>query len=119
MASSRTVPRTAWRPFFDMLSRSLIGQRAEVESASLDLGHQVVTESLPLLGITYDSHNDLLDVALQGREHFNHLIRHPTEIVVQQDRGAIASVAVTTEEGTEEIVKFKEALLLPEAGAGV
>jgi hypothetical protein len=117
--ATRNIPKREWRSFFDMLSKALTGQQTEVETASLDLGDQIVAERLPLVGITYDTHNDLLDVALQGREHFNHLIRHPKEIVVQQEGGAIEGVAVKTEDGTEEMLRFKESLRLPEAPAGV
>jgi len=118
MAQPSSVPKSAWRPFFDTISTALIGKRAEVEAASLDLGDQVVAEWLPLIGITYDSHNDLLDVAMQGREHLSHLIRHPRDIVVVEAAGGIKSMAVKTEDGVEEIIRFKDVLMLPAAGAG-
>lgn len=66
-----------WRAFFDGMSDLVLGKRVEIEAASLDLGDQIVAEWVPLLGITYNSHDDLLDVALGG---LNHLIRHPREI---------------------------------------
>jgi hypothetical protein len=95
----------------------LTGKRAEVEAASLELGDQVVASWLPIIGITYDSHNDLLDISMEGREHFSHLIRHPREIVVVDEADGIKSVAVKSKDGVEEIVRFKEALMLP-ASAG-
>lgn len=117
MASARNVPQAGWRPFFDLMSKALIGKRAEVEAASLELGDQVVAEWLPLIGITYDSHNDLLDVAMEGPDHFNHLIRHPRQIAVVEGTNGLESVAVILDDGVEEVIRFKDPLMLPAASA--
>jgi hypothetical protein len=96
------------------MSNALLGKWAEIEVASLDLGDQIVAESLPMLGITYDSRDDLLDVAL---DRSNHLIRHPEEIVVEETPTGLASVAVIDREGTRQVVKLKEPLMLPSASS--
>src|SRR5258705_4109917 len=80
MSTLRNLPKTEWRRFFDRVSKPLIGKRAEIEVAALDLGDQIVAEWVPLIGITYDSQDDLLDVAL---DRANRLIRHPREILVE------------------------------------
>ena len=74
--SNVTIPREHWRTFFDRMSKGLLGKRAEVEVASLELGDQITAEWVPLLGITYDSRDDLIDVAF---DRANHLIRHPSQ----------------------------------------
>jgi Family of unknown function (DUF5335) len=79
--ASRTIPQPEWRAFFDSMADALVGKRAEVEVASLDLGDQIVAEWVPLLGVTYDAQDDLLDVALSG---LNHLIRRPKELYIQE-----------------------------------
>lgn len=107
------VPQAEWRGFFDRLSRALLGKRAEVEVASLDLGDQVVAEWLPLLGITYESRDDLLDVAFDGGT--SHLIRHPREIVVEEEASGVGSVAVVDADGARQVVRFKDPLVLPPA----
>ena len=43
------VDKRDWRAFFDWLSQNLLGARAEIEVASLDLGDQIETEWLPLV----------------------------------------------------------------------
>ena len=48
------IEKGNWRAFFDWLSQGLLGARAEIEVASLDLGDQIEAEWLTLLGITYD-----------------------------------------------------------------
>jgi hypothetical protein len=55
------------------MSQALVGKWAEIEVAAMDLGDIVVVEWIPMLGITYDSRHDLLDVAL---DRMNHFIRH-------------------------------------------
>jgi len=91
---------------------ALLGKWAEIEVAELDLGDQIVAEWVPLIGITYDSHDDLLDVAL---DRANRLIRHPREIVVEEADAGLASVAVVDADGSRHIVRLKEPLELPPA----
>jgi hypothetical protein len=112
MASLRSVPKAEWRGFFDRMSKVLLGKRAEIEVAALDLGDQVVADWVPLIGITYDSRNDLLDIAL---DRSNHLIRHPKAIVVEEGDAGLKNVAVLDGDGARQIVNLKDPLLLPPA----
>jgi hypothetical protein len=108
-----TVPQAEWRDFFDRMSKALTGKWAEIEVASLDLGDQIAAEWVPMLGITYDSKDDLLDVAL---DRYDHLIRHPKQIVVDEDQGGVASVAVVDADGTTQIVRMKQPLMVSVPG---
>ena len=112
--STVVIPKTEWRTFFDRMSKSLLGKWAEVEVASLDLGDQVVAEWIPLLGITYDSRDDLLDVAL---DRGSHMIRQPSQIVVDETSDGLASVAVLDAAGRRQVVKLREPLKLPAAAS--
>jgi hypothetical protein len=106
------VPPPEWREFFDRMSKGLLGKWAEIEVASLDLGDQIVAAWIPLLGITYDSRDDLLDVAL---DRANHLIRRPREILVEESQAGLATVAVIDDAGARQTVRLKEPLRLPPA----
>ena len=112
--STITIPREQWRTFFDRMSKGLLGKRAEVEVASLDLGDQITAEWVPLLGITYDSRDDLIDVAF---DRANHLTQHPSQIVVDETTEGLASVAVMDAEGVRQIVRLKDPLRLPASSA--
>ena len=112
MAQLETIPKEKWKPFFELMTDALLGKWAEIEVASLDLGDQIVAEWVPMLGITYDYKDDVLDVAL---DRSNHLIYHPRDIVVERADGAIASVAVLDAEGKRQIVRLKDPLKLPPA----
>jgi Family of unknown function (DUF5335) len=106
------VPQAEWRSFFDRMSKVLLGKWAEIEVASLDLGDQIVAEWIPMIGITYDSRDDLLDVAL---DRSNHLIRHPKEIVVEESELGLESVAVVDADGARQVIHLKNPLMLPPA----
>ena len=112
MATLHRIPNSEWRSVLDRMSKALLGKWAEIEVASLDLGDQIVAEWVPLLGITYDSKDDLVDVAL---DRFNHLIRRPREITVDESPGGLESVAIIDEDGARQVVKFKDPLMLPPA----
>lgn len=109
MSKLTTIHRSEWKSFFDRLSGTLVGKWAEVEVSSLDLGDQIVAEWVPMYGITFDTQDDLLDVAF---DRFNHFIRHPQDIVVEEDAGGIISVAVVDREGEKQVVRLKQPLAL-------
>jgi hypothetical protein len=92
------------------MSHALLGKWAEVEVASMDLGDNIVAEWVPVIGITYDSGDDLLDVSL---DRANHLIHHPKEILVEEDESGLKSVAVLDAEGSRQIINLMTPLMLP------
>ena len=104
------VPKAEWREFFDRMSKALTGKWAEIEVASLDLGDQITAEWIPLIGITYDSKDDLFDVAL---DRYDHLIRHPRQVMVDEADGGLTSVAVVDADGAKQVVRMKQPLMLP------
>jgi hypothetical protein len=91
------------------MSKALSGKWAEIEVAQLDLGDQIVAEWIPLLGVTYDSHDDLLDVAL---DRLDHLIYRPKEITVEESPDGLSSLAVVDGDGARQVVTFKVPLVL-------
>jgi hypothetical protein len=110
MASTQKIlPRTQWQSFFDGIADALLGKRIEIEAASLAGGDQIVAEWIPLIGITYDSRDDLLDVAATGLDH---LIRAPRDISVQEGEHGVESVAVVSADGTKHVLRLKEPLML-------
>jgi hypothetical protein len=112
MTNSRTIPQAEWRTFFDVLSKAVAGKQVQIEAASLELGDQVVAEWLPLLGVTYDSHDDLFDVALGGLK-LDHLIRYPREVFVQEGPSGVELIAVMTEDGVKQLLRLRDPLMLP------
>jgi Family of unknown function (DUF5335) len=58
--TARKLDKQQWSTFFNGVTRMLEGKQAEIEVASLRLGDQVEAEWLPLLGIAYDSKDDIV-----------------------------------------------------------
>lgn len=112
------LPKEAWQPYFEAMSDVLLGKRAELEVATLDLGNQIVAERVPLLGITYDSKDDLVDVSLGGQNQLNHLIRQPSQIEIVTGVDGLSSIAIMSRDGTVQVLRLWEPLRLPEAALG-
>jgi hypothetical protein len=106
----RKIDKPEWRVFFDWLSQGLFGARVEIEVASLDLGDQIEAEWLPLLGITYDHKDNLLEIALEGVDH---LIRGPQEVWADLNVGEMMSFEVIDDRGVSQIIKLRQPLMLP------
>jgi hypothetical protein len=106
----RKLEKNEWRPFLDFLSKLLEAKEAEIEVASLKLGDQVEAEWLPLIGISYDPKNDIVEIALEGHDH---IIHKPREIYLDDNVGALMSLEVVDADGVRQIVKLKDQLALP------
>jgi len=46
-------------------------------------------------------------------DRYDHLIRHPKQVVVDEKNGAVASVAVVDADGSTQVVRMKTPLMLP------
>jgi hypothetical protein len=106
----RKLEKPEWGPFLDAVSKLLEAKEAEIEVASLDLGDQVLAEWLPLLGITYDPKDDVVEVALAG---FDHMIHRPREIYLDNGAQALTSIEIVDANGVKQIVNLKDQLMLP------
>jgi hypothetical protein len=107
---TKKLETAEWKAYFDRISKALGGRLAEIEVASLSLGHQVEANWLPLIGIAYDPKDDILEIALQ---ELDHMIAKPREIAVDEAPNGLTSVEITDSDGIRQIVKLKSPLMLP------
>jgi hypothetical protein len=107
---ARKLEKQQWQAFLNRISKALTGKRAEIEIGSLAIGEQIQAEWLPLIGLAYDPKSDQIEVAL---ENLDHLISRPRELYFEEDLGQLSSLAIIDSEGAKQIVRFKDALLLP------
>ena len=112
--AAEQIERTQWGPFLDNLTGILVGKQAEIEVAALDLGDQIEAEWAPLIGMTYDKKDDLIEIAL---EPLDHLIRSPRALFVDEGVGGIVSIAIDDGDEHRHIVRLKDPLALPAPGA--
>lgn len=116
----RKIEKLEWRPFCDALTKTLTGKRVEIEVAGLAIGDQIQAEWLPLIGITYDAKDDLIEIALEGgdpRETVDHMIHRPKEMYMDSGADGLISLAIIDDEGTRQIIKLRDPLMLPSPGA--
>jgi hypothetical protein len=106
----RKLDKKEWRPFFDFVSKMMLGKEAEIEVTSLKLGDQIEAEWLPVHGLTYDPRDDVFEVALEG---IDHLIPSPREIYIEDGGEMLSSVEIVDAAGNKQIVKLKDELMLP------
>jgi hypothetical protein len=104
------LEKPKWRAFFDAVSKLLEGKVAEVEVASLKLGDQTEAEWLPLLGVTYDPRDDIMDIELDGLDH---IINKPREIYLDNGVAGLTCLEIVDADGVRQIVKLKDPLALP------
>jgi hypothetical protein len=109
--TARSIDKAEWEAFCAAVSRVLDGSRAEIEIASLDLGDHVEKEWAPLIGITYDPEDDIIDIALE--DDLDHIVNHPRELIADIDDASINALQITDAEGTQHLVKLRDALTLP------
>jgi Family of unknown function (DUF5335) len=87
----RKLDKSEWHVYCDEFSKSLVGSRLEHAAAFLTVNHDVVAQSVPLLGIAYESKKDLFDVMLQDLEH---RVLHPQTLYVDEGPRGIAALEI-------------------------
>ena len=108
------LEKPQWSVYFDLISKALIGKRAEIEVASLKLGHQIEVEWLPIYGISYDPKDDVIALALEGHDH---LIHKPREIYIEGEGLELSSLEVIDADDVRHIVVLRDPLMLPAPSA--
>ena len=108
------IEKPEWEGFLALLSRTPESQRALIAVNSPKLGSRPEAEWLPLLGMTYDGHDDIIEIAL---EQLDHQIRRPRELYFAEEAGWFTGVAIVDSEGARHIVMLREVPLLPHGEA--
>jgi len=111
MHAPKLIPREQWTAYFDAFSKRFLRdgtpESATVEILSRELGAQEAMHNIRVLGVSYDHRDQVLDIAL---EDVDHLVLRPTEIwTVEQPNGFVSEIAVTREDGTQEIIHLRSA----------
>jgi hypothetical protein len=110
--TARSIQKADWGSFCAAVSEALEGSDAEIEVASIDLGQQVEKQWAPLIGISYDPEDDIIDIAL---EEVDHIVNEPKELLAEIDDARVSALQITDGEGTRHLVRLKNGLMLPSA----
>ncbi len=100
------LERDKWAEELTKLWKQLDGKEVMVEVEALNLGDQIEAEHVPLLGLSYDPKDDVVQVWVEGVDH---LIYHPQKImVVYDDDGKLLAIDITDREGEQHLINTKE-----------
>lgn len=111
--TSRVLARSEWHFFFDRMAKALQGKRAQVEVTGLHVGDQIQAKSVPLIGITFDRKDDLLEIAMEGLDH---LIHKPIRISVLEGADGLSSLEIVDSDQQRQIVTLVSPLRLSAPG---
>ena len=108
------LEKAAWQTTLALMSKTeLVGKQVEIEVAGLAIGDQIEQDWIPLLGISYDPRNDLIEILVEGLDH---LIRNPREVWVEHGVAGLVSMEVVDTDDVRQIIRLREPLMLPFAG---
>ncbi len=111
------INKKEWIGFFDTLSKRRFEWLTKVEVLKADIGDQVLTEGLPLNGITVERRGDNITIDLSVGENtdsfFTHLIKDPARVEFVAAFGSHGDVInIEEEDGTKTLIQFIEPMAI-------
>lgn len=104
------LTRKQLQNFFDQMAPVLEGTQAELEIVGIDIGDQIAHGWAGLDAVTYDTHDDVISIAIDGIEH---LIEHPSFVLLQWAGDSIKSLTVVDPEEHKHILRLRRPIALP------
>ena len=107
------IKKENWADFFDTLSKRRYEWKTKIEVLAGEMGDQVLTEGLPLNGITVETKGDrtAIDVSVgeNTESHQTHNIKNPTRIAfLAASEGHSDVIDIEEEDGTKTLITFIE-----------
>jgi Family of unknown function (DUF5335) len=106
----RRLERDDWGGFCMLATQGYFGRQVSIEVVSLEIGAQPEVQRSPLVGMSYDSKNDVLQVLLG---EVSHLVHSPRELYVDEGSVGAAWVEVVDADGIRQILTLREPAMLP------
>lgn len=103
------ISKKLWQKYFDNFSLKYLKddqpEYIEIKVLSEDIGVQDAIQWTPLKGITYDPKSDVLEIQVDKMEH---LISHPSEIYVNEEKdGWLTGMMVIRKDGERNIIDIR------------
>ena len=107
------IKKENWADFFDTLSKRRYEWKTKIEVLGCEMGDQMLTEGLPLNGITVETNGDLATIDISVGEdtefHQTHNIKNPTRIAFLAAADSYRDVIdIEEEDGTKTLITFIE-----------
>jgi len=107
---TRKLESSEWQRYFDEVAKRLPSMRVGVSVLGDDIGAQLETENSPLLGLSYDSNDEVFEIATAN---ISHRVPRPKEIYVREEGGTLSSVEIIAQDDTKQIVELRALPSLP------
>jgi hypothetical protein len=108
--TTRKLERSNWQSYFDEAAKRLPSMRVGVSIIGDEIGVQPQSENGALIGISYDSNEQVLEVATPS---ISHRVSSPKDIYVREESGMLASVEVIAEDDSKQIIELRVLPSLP------
>ncbi len=96
------IPKVKWTEFFDDLSRRRFGWETKIEVLDESVGDQILSEGLPLNGVTFEEkagrHEIEIAVGETADSHQTHNISNPTKVAYLDEGDFLGGVIEVEEE---------------------
>lgn len=100
---TRTVQKSEWNQFFNLVSKSIEDQKIEIEVSGLEIGDQIEADWVDFDGISYDPKTDYIFI---HTPLLDHTIVHPSTVLVAEEDDTIVAINITDDE-TIQILQFR------------
>ena len=109
MRTTSKVPPDRLLNYFDTFSKHFLMREstnaADVEVLTSELGDQFEAEAARLMGVSYDSHTNSIDIELEGGDH---RVYNPSEVwVIEEEDGFLKAIEMAQPDGTREVVRIR------------
>lgn len=108
--TTRKLESSDWQRYFDEVAKKLPSMRVGISIMGESIGVQSESEDSALVGISYDSNEQVFEV---DAANHSHRVPKPKEIYVREEAGTLSSIEVVAADGTKQIIELRPLPSLP------
>ena len=108
--TTRKLETSEWQRYFDEVAKHLPAMRVGISIMGESIGVQPESEDSALIGISYDSNDQVFEV---DASNISHRVPNPKEIYVREEAGRLSSIEVITEDDMKQIIELRPLPSLP------
>jgi hypothetical protein len=107
------INKEDWANFFESLSKRRYEWTTKVEVLNSEMGDQILTDGLPMNGVTMETHGDRISIDISVGEntaaHQTHTILNPTKVAfLAADSSHGDVIDIEEADGTKTLITFIE-----------
>lgn len=118
---TKEIPKQDWKRFFDDISRKRLDGQTRVEVLKDDIGAQILSDGLPLIGLMFEEKTNgegqnAIEIMLgeESRAHQTHTIFNPQKVFFESgEEDKNATIEIEDESGAKTIVYFGQQISVP------